>query len=95
MIVADRKLLLISLPCPVYALSVLMQFAGLFVANFLHKAHVLGFVKSVSVLCTVLYMSMFVHATCFIIIIRGLRSQSLQKIINGLVVQFQLIFLPE
>ena len=53
-----------------------MQFARLFVANFLQKAHVLVFVKSVSVLCTVLYMSMFVHATCFISLIRGLRSQA-------------------
>ena len=60
-----------------------MQFARLFVANFLHKAHVLGFVKSVSVLCTVLYMSMFVHATCFISIIRGLRSQAYKRLLMG------------
>ena len=60
-----------------------MQFARLFVANFLHKAHVLGFVKSVSVLCTVLYMSMFVHATCFISLIKGLRSQAYKRLLMG------------
>ena len=71
-----------------------MQFARLFVPNFLHKAHVLGFVKSVSVLCTVLYMSMFVHATCFISIIRGLRSQAYKRLLMGFSGSFLTDFPP-